>query len=225
MFFPKPKFYCDRKNLPTPWNLSSLPSNLYPAHYDISLVLNLTDSSVSGRVFIVFNVVRSTDYIIFHVGNQSVTNVSISNKYVILEEFRVPENQYYVIKVDQCFREREVIRVAFQISILIDDANLAENFPLKRFFNDSASTESSNATFTSALVSYLYFGSLRQLVPCLDEPRFVSQFTLSLSHHHSYHLHTSMPLAEVSHSTRTQYSWLHVYLSNHILNQKCRLRR
>ncbi|XP_048865236.1 thyrotropin-releasing hormone-degrading ectoenzyme-like [Brienomyrus brachyistius] len=173
-----------------PWRQSRLPGSLRPRHYDLRLSVYMDNFTFSGEVYIEFECVNSTKFIVLHVDGLRVEKVAVSSdskKPGVLRlhrQFYYPSNQLYVIAL---YRELKPLRI-YKMNITFEAQ--IEN-ELLGFFRSSYVLHGERRFLAVTQFSPTH---ARKAFPCFDEPIYKATFKVSLKHDSAYVSLSNMPV-------------------------------
>jgi len=172
------------------WENMRLPELLVPLTYKVNLDVNMDTDLYQGIVDINFIVVNTTKIVIFHEVGLNITNVSIkeiktSSETFVEKQFEYLKNEYYVLetRTDLLKDKKYTLTIKF-VGIMHSD--------LCGFYSSYHVT----ANKTRHKVASTFFSpiSARKAFPCLDEPKYKANFTLTLTHSDKYSALGNMPV-------------------------------
>ena len=173
-----------------PWKDVRLSSNVRPNLYTLQLDVDMKSFKVSGSVSIDVTISSETEYIILHVKNMTVRQVTVYKGQVqslsIAESFNYEPNEFYVVKLAE--KASGDVRVALEFSYTLGT-------DLAGFYN---STYKSPSGKVQTLVCTQFEPTdARKAFPCFDEPNMKANFSITLVHEGTYTAVSNMPVKSV----------------------------
>ncbi|XP_075230709.1 aminopeptidase N-like [Lycorma delicatula] len=179
-----------------------LPDMVIPQHYIVDVITNLEENDFSfyGKVWIKILVQKSTDTIILHSRNLSISESKVSLKQIISEESLqvlpiasirlVPANEFLIIKSDQ-----ELMADKEYILYIPFAGELTES--LAGYYRSSYFDRAANKTKWLAVTQFESTDA-RRAFPCFDEPAMKARFTINLGHKKHLKSISNMPLVNTT---------------------------
>ncbi|XP_029723553.2 endoplasmic reticulum aminopeptidase 2 isoform X1 [Aedes albopictus] len=160
---------------PFPWLLPTLPNNVRPNRYMLTIHPNLTTLDVKGQVTVEFYVEKETNFIVLHAQDLNITEKAlVGPKGYALKILRIleypPRQQLYIELRDKLRKKTN-----FTLSIRWYSKMITEP---DGFFVDVFEPEPDVKRILAATV--LKPGSARKAFPCFDEPHLRASFRISL---------------------------------------------
>ncbi|XP_058449769.1 endoplasmic reticulum aminopeptidase 2 isoform X1 [Malaya genurostris] len=160
---------------PFPWLLLSLPNNVRPNRYMLTIHPNLTTLDVKGQVTVEFYVEKETNFIVLHAQDLNITEKAlVGPKGYALKILRIleypPRQQLYIELRDKLRKKANYTLSIRWYSKMITEPD--------GFFVDQFETEPDIKKILAATV--LRPGSARKAFPCFDEPHLRASFRISL---------------------------------------------
>ncbi|XP_055534646.1 endoplasmic reticulum aminopeptidase 2 isoform X2 [Wyeomyia smithii] len=160
---------------PFPWLLPTLPNNVRPNRYMLTIHPNLTTLDVKGQVTVEFYVEKETNFIVLHAQDLNITEKAlVGPKGYALKILRIleypPRQQLYIELRDKLRKKANYTLSIRWYSKMISEPD--------GFFVDQFETEQDVNKILAATV--LKPGSARKAFPCFDEPHLRASFRISL---------------------------------------------
>ncbi|EDS40362.1 alanyl aminopeptidase [Culex quinquefasciatus] len=160
---------------PFPWLLPTLPNNVRPYRYSLTIHPNLTTLDVKGQVTVEFHVEKETNFIVLHAQDLNITEKAlVGPKGYALKILRIleytPRQQLYIELRDKLRKKANYTLSIRWYSKMITDPD--------GFFVDQFETEHDVKKILAATI--LRPGSARKAFPCFDEPHLRASFRISL---------------------------------------------
>ncbi|XP_055637883.1 endoplasmic reticulum aminopeptidase 2 isoform X2 [Toxorhynchites rutilus septentrionalis] len=160
---------------PFPWLLPTLPNNVRPNRYVLTIHPNLTTLDVKGQVTVEFYVEKETNFIVLHAQDLNITEKAlVGPKGYALKILRIleypPRQQLYIELRDKLRKKANYTLSIRWYSKLITEPD--------GFFVDQFETEPNVKKILAATV--LSPGSARKAFPCFDEPHLRASYRISL---------------------------------------------
>ncbi|XP_055613354.1 endoplasmic reticulum aminopeptidase 2 [Uranotaenia lowii] len=160
---------------PFPWLLPTLPNNVRPNRYMLTIHPNLTTLDVKGQVTVEFFVEKETNFIVLHAQDLNITEKAlVGPKGYALKILRIldypPRQQLYIELRDKLRKKANYTLSIRWYSKMITEPD--------GFFVDQFETDADVRKILAATV--LKPGSARKAFPCFDEPHLRASFRISL---------------------------------------------
>ena len=168
------------------WTDVRLPSTLEPQLYTVSLEPDLNTFKVTGSVTIQVHVISDTRYIILHVKDMNVSNVSVSINNVdrnLNNMFVYEENHFLVLEVEE-LKAYDIVEVSMNFNYMLRD-------DLVGFYKSSYTTATGETRYLAT--TQFEPTDARTAFPCFDEPGMKANFSISISHDVKYVATSNMP--------------------------------
>ncbi|CAB1322061.1 unnamed protein product [Coregonus sp. 'balchen'] len=175
-----------------PWNELRLPASVRPVNYDLSLTLNLTSMTFTGRTVINMTIQHNTKRIVLHSSELIITKAT----------FQVGEDKSVEVKVLE-YKPWQQIAVSFpedlkagQVCVLTLDytANLSHTYD--GFYNSSYNDKTGAKRVLAA--TQFEPQAARKAFPCFDEPAFKATFLVRITREPGYITLSNMPQAKTT---------------------------
>ena len=170
-----------------PWLNVSLPPNIQPQTYELSLSVDLTKFTVQGVVTISAAVQAATPYILVHALDMDISSTSVSTG-TISDQFFYTKNEFYVIVMNEDLPAGQSIVITLNFNYNITDG-------LSGFYRSSYTTNGTTAYLANTQFEPT---DARRAFPCFDEPAFKANFTIHITHDCHYTAVSNMPISSMS---------------------------
>ncbi|XP_062606091.1 endoplasmic reticulum aminopeptidase 1-like [Saccostrea cucullata] len=170
-----------------PWRDVRLPTSVSPLEYDIHLHPNLTERKFSGKVTIKCKVVKSTDFIVLHSKDLTISKILLTVESV---EKKITKKLEYIKNEQMYLKLESSIPVGKNILITLDfEAKLVKK--LSGFY--LSSYEDSKKVTRYLAVTQFEATAAREAFPCFDEPAMKAKFSMSIVRDKDYISLFNMP--------------------------------
>uniref|UniRef100_A0A182YP00 Uncharacterized protein n=1 Tax=Anopheles stephensi TaxID=30069 RepID=A0A182YP00_ANOST len=153
---------------PFPWLLPTLPSNVKPNRYILTIHPNLTTLDVKGQVSIELYVEKETNFVVLHAQDLNITEKAlVGPKGFALKILRMleytPRQQLYIETREKLRKKANyTLSIRWHSKMILDQ--FEGDFDLKK----------------TLAATVLKPGSTRKAFPCFDEPHLRAAFKISL---------------------------------------------
>ncbi|XP_065200963.1 endoplasmic reticulum aminopeptidase 2-like isoform X2 [Planococcus citri] len=159
-----------------PWNNLRLPTFVRPERYHINIHPNLTTLEVKGQTSIDFKVEKSTDYIVFHSKNLTITEKVLINrknneKVEITRMLEYLAGQQIFMELDEELKREENYTLVIKYTTRLGRE-------LEGFYLSSYVTRSGEKKYLAT--THFEPTYARSAFPCFDEPQFKARFKMSI---------------------------------------------
>nr|ATU82844.1 secreted Aminopeptidase-like protein [Pristhesancus plagipennis] len=175
-----------------------LPGDVVPQLYRLKVIADIEEPNFnfSGTVSITIKCLKATNTIILHAKELEIDPKEVKINEVagedellpvqILQQRFVPENEFYLIKLDQNLKPGKTYKVLLGFS-----GDLTEG--LVGFYRSSYKDKSSNSTKWLAVTQFESTYA-RKAFPCFDEPAMKAKFSIEIGHKEKFNSISNMPL-------------------------------
>lgn len=170
-----------------------LPNTTIPLHYNIWLTTHIDsgDSSFSGELTILVEVLEETPEIVVHAHDLAVTNVYLFDENMEIIEYNLEGSQHEALDFYVATPKKPLVKGKRYNVFLSYIGNVARNDG-KGFFRSNYEDEIEGKSWSGSFKAAPIYA--RQLFPCFDEPAMKSTFLLKVMHGSSYHAISNMPV-------------------------------
>jgi glutamyl aminopeptidase len=174
-----------------PWLDPYLPTTVEPIHYDLYQYPDFYhDGSVfTGEVSIQLDVLNVTDTLIVHIKDMNVTSSRVfdrnGNQLTLRDTFAYEPNQYWVVQTLNPLQEGST--VTLQLTFTGSLTNGIVGYYKSTYVHDVTGVTSWLAT------TKFQPSDARKAFPNFDEPRFKSEFKITLKHWQNFTALTNLP--------------------------------
>lgn len=177
---------------PFPWKDIRLPRDVIPDLYELFLHANISQSVFTGTQTIHATVVKSTDFVIFHIKDLNVTSVEVLRGEVgvsITQRLEYKGHEQYYVKLAQPLASNSKIKIQVKFQGTLEN-KLAGLYK---------STYKTGAGETRAIATTHFEPTdARAAFPCFDEPDLKANFTVSLIREKRHIALSNMPVKKTS---------------------------
>ncbi|XP_005473314.1 leucyl-cystinyl aminopeptidase [Oreochromis niloticus] len=173
-----------------PWAQLRLPQSIKPLSYDLTLNPDLDKMTFTGRTVINMSILHSTNRIVFHGANLSITKAT----------FMLGDGQASDVTVLE-YKPRQQLAVNFseelkagQYCVLTMEYSANFSNTYDGFYNSSYIDKDGNKRVLAA--TQFEPLSARKAFPCFDEPAFKATFLIKISRKKTYMTLSNMPKAK-----------------------------
>nr|KAG5707291.1 hypothetical protein BaRGS_000065 [Batillaria attramentaria] len=186
------KSYIATNGEPFPWKDIRLPRDVLPDLYELSIHPNISQSVFTGTVTIHANVVKSTDFVVFHIKELNVSSVEVLRgdvAVVLSQQLQYTDNEQYYIKLAQPLAANSKIKIVIKFKGAL--VNKLAGF-YKSSYNTSSGERRDIAT------THFEPTDARAAFPCFDEPDLKANFSISIVREKRHIALSNMPLDRTS---------------------------
>uniref|UniRef100_A0A669D9M4 Leucyl/cystinyl aminopeptidase n=2 Tax=Oreochromis niloticus TaxID=8128 RepID=A0A669D9M4_ORENI len=168
-----------------PWAQLRLPQSIKPLSYDLTLNPDLDKMTFTGRTVINMSILHSTNRIVFHGANLSITKATFMASDVTVLEYK--PRQQLAVNFSEELKAGQYCVLTMEYS-----ANFSNTYD--GFYNSSYIDKDGNKRVLAA--TQFEPLSARKAFPCFDEPAFKATFLIKISRKKTYMTLSNMPKAK-----------------------------
>ncbi|XP_073980169.1 aminopeptidase N-like isoform X2 [Rhodnius prolixus] len=180
-----------------------LPGDVIPQNYRLECLADIEEPNFnfSGKVWIKIQCVKPTNTIILHSVGLEIPEEEVELKEIdteenvvaqipIIQQRLVPENEFYIIKLEQNLKSGKTYILYMPFS-----SSLKEE--LVGFYRSKYFDKASNATRWLGVTQFEATYA-RKAFPCFDEPEMKAKFSIRIGHKDKFKSISNMPLIKTS---------------------------